>query len=75
MPQRFHAGYVYGKNESVNWRRYMRPSVHSSAGYSSQDMEAAQVSTNRCVCVYWNTAVYTQTSVDILECLLSHKNE
>jgi len=53
----------------------MRPSVHSSSGYSSQDMEAAQVSTNRCVCVYWNTAVYTQTSVDILECLLSHKNE
>ena len=52
----------------------MRPSVPSSAGHSSQDMEQPRCPPTE-VCVHWSTAVYTQTSVDILECLLSHKKE
>ena len=40
-------GYISRKNENTNSKRYMHPNVHSSTIFSSQDMEAIQVSTDR----------------------------
>ena len=38
---------IYPEKMKTNSKRYMYPSVHSSTIYSSQDMEATKVSTNR----------------------------
>ena len=40
-------GYLSGKNENTNLRRYLHPNVHSSTIYNSHDMEATQVPINR----------------------------
>ena len=39
-------GYISRKNKHANSKRYMQPSVDISTIYSSQDMEATQVSLN-----------------------------
>ena len=43
----FTSGYISGKNENTNLKRYALPSVHSNTIYNRQDMEATQVSINR----------------------------
>ena len=40
-------GYISGKSENANLKRYMHPNVHSSTTYNIQDMEATQVSIDR----------------------------
>ena len=39
-------GYISGKNENTNLKKYMYPNVHSSIIYNSEDMETIQVSIN-----------------------------
>ena len=41
MTQQFHSWVYTQKNpKNTNWKRYMRPNVHSSIIYNSQDTEA-----------------------------------
>ena len=40
-------GYISGKNENSNLKRYMHPNIHSSTIYNSQDIEATQIPINR----------------------------
>ena len=46
MIQQFHS-YLSKENKNTNLKRCMHPYVHCSIIYSSQDMEATQVSINR----------------------------
>ena len=39
-------GYISGKDENSNSKRYMHPNVHSSIIYDSQDIEITQVPIN-----------------------------
>ena len=39
-------GYISGKEENSNSKRYMHPVIHSSTIYNSQDMEPTQVPIN-----------------------------
>ena len=43
----FTPGYISGKNENTNSKRYLHANVHSSNIYNSEDMEATQVPINR----------------------------
>ena len=44
MTQQSHSWAYSGKDGSSNLKRYMRPNVHCSTVYSSQDMEVTEVS-------------------------------
>ena len=43
----FTSGYISGKDENTNLKRYDLPSVHSNTIYNRQDMEATQVAISR----------------------------
>ena len=42
MIQQFTSGYISGKSENTNLKRYMHPSVHSSTIYHNQGMEGSK---------------------------------
>ena len=62
------SGYLSKENENTDLERHMYPYVHCSIIYNSQDMEAAQVSTDRRMGK--EDVVYIHEGI-----LLSHKNE
>ena len=47
IQQSYSWAYIQKKKENSNLKRYMRPNVHSSAIYNSQDMETTQVPINK----------------------------
>ena len=65
-PSNPNPGYIFGKDENSNSKRYMHSDVHSSTIYNSQDMEATSTE-------YWlkSCSIYIQHK----GLLLSHKKE